>query len=272
MKTFFITALLLMAYFSFACLNEHHVNKFGKETIDKFNIEKSVSFYKQQDIPGTQKYLDELLKEEPHTEQEILETQNSIAVCYIKLNRLDEAEKILTTLLHKHPTDYSVVVNLGTLYELQGKNQQALDYIKKAVAFNPDSHGGSEWFHIKVLEFKVKNIAPDNIINQDILQLKSLHQNPYKIANEIKFQLEERIPFTPAPNLMMAKILQEYGDFLADSVSLTGAYLMYGIAMDYDRDNVLKLTKSRDALIPYLKNMAKSLLKLVFIILIEYFR
>ncbi len=261
-----------MAYFSFACLNEHHVNKFGKETIDKFNIEKSVSFYKQQDIPGTQKYLDELLKEEPHTEQEILETQNSIAVCYIKLNRLDEAEKILTTLLHKHPTDYSVVVNLGTLYELQGKNQQALDYIKKAVAFNPDSHGGSEWFHIKVLEFKVKNIAPDNIINQDILQLKSLHQNPYKIANEIKFQLEERIPFTPAPNLMMAKILQEYGDFLADSVSLTGAYLMYGIAMDYDRDNVLKLTKSRDALIPYLKNMAKSLLKLVFIILIEYFR
>jgi tetratricopeptide (TPR) repeat protein len=252
MKIVLAIASMLIGLFCFACLNEHHVNKFGKKTIDEFTLSK-VNFYKQQDIAGTEKYLAELLQKETHSEKEILETQNSIAVCYIKLNRLDEAEKILSALLKRHPKDYSVVVNLGTLFELQGKNEKALEYIKKAVAINPGSHGGSEWLHIKVLEFKVKNVPQENIPGEDILKLKSLKTNPYHVAAEIEYQLQERIPFTQAPNLMMAKMLQEYGDFLADSISLSGAYVMYEIAMDYDRENILKLTKSRDALIPYLK-------------------
>jgi len=257
MKIFLIATLLFTNFFCFACLNEHHVNKFGKKTIDEFNISKA-SFYKQQDIPATEKHLAELNEKVSRNEQELLETQNSIAVCYIKLNRLDEAEKILSGLLKKYPSDYSVVVNLGTLYELQGKNVKALEYIKKAVTLNPGSHGGSEWFHIKVLEFKLKNTRPENIKGEDILKLHSIKRNPYDVAAEIEYQLQERIPFTPAPDLMMAKILQEYGNFLADSISLSGAYIMYEIAMDYDRDNVLNLGKSRDALIPYLKKYGET--------------
>jgi len=252
MKTFLALVFVISTSYCFACLNEHNVNKSGKESVDAFNLSE-LDFYRQQNKPKTEKYLADLLKRNPTTDQEMLWNQNSIAVCYIRLGRLQEAETILNSLLKKYPTDYSVIINLGTLYELQGKNEKALDYINRAIAINPDSHDGSEWFHVRILEFKLKNTGDNNIAGQDILRLGSLKENSVTVAQQIRYQLQERIPFTPAPNLIMAKIMQEYGDYLADSISIKGAYVMYEIGMDYDRDNVLKLSERRDALKPYFK-------------------
>lgn len=258
MKTFVALVFVISASCCFACLNEYHVSKYGKESVDAFALV-NISFHKQQNKPEIEERLADLLKEVPKTEQDILENQNDIAVCYIRLGRLDEADKILAALLKKHPTDYSVVVNLGTLYELQGKNQKALDYIRKAIAINPDSHDGSEWFHIRVLEFKLKNVPGNTIVGRDILNLRSLKGSNTDIANQVRYQLEERIPFTPSPNLMMAKILQEYGDYLADSITIRGAYVIYEIGMDYDKDGVLKLAERRDALKPYFKKYGEAI-------------
>lgn len=258
MKAFFMSVLLFTAVFGFACLNEHHVTKYGKESIDGFSLYET-HFYKQHNKAELEQYIKNLQAIQPKTAEDILANKNSIAVSYIKLGRLEEAEKILNDLYKQYPADYSVTINLGTLYELQGKNQKALEYIKKAVAINPGSHGGSEWFHIRVLEFKLKNIPETKIAETDILHIYSLKKNAEAIAGEIKYQLEERIPFTPAPNLMMAKILDEYAAFLADSVSLQGGYLMYDIALDYDRNNVLKLSDKKEALRPYFKKYKERL-------------
>ncbi len=252
MKAFFLFTLLSIAVFSFACLNEHHVTKYGKESIDGFSMHE-VHFYKQHNKAVLEEYIQNLQKETPKTVEDVLANQNSIAVSYIKLGRLEDAEKILNALLKQYPADYSITVNLGTLYELQGKNQKALDYIKKAISINPESHGGSEWFHIRVLEFKLKNLPDSKITEQDILQIAAIKKDNSSIAYEIQYQLQERIPFTPAPNLIMAKILQEYADFLADSVSLKAAYIVYEMGMQYDENNALNLAAKRDALKPYFK-------------------
>lgn len=252
MKYIWTAYFILCSLGSFACLNEDHVTKNGVHSIDAFELQ-DLAFYKHQDIAAIQLVLSNLLVQQPATPDEMRSVKNDIAVQYIKLGKLNDAEDILSELIKKYPGDYSVVINLGTLYELQGKNKAALQLIQKAVAINPDSHNGSEWFHIKILEFKLKNINDDKIASQNILDLPVIKKRAVDIAYEVRYQLEERIPFTPAPNLMMAKVLKEYGDFLADSISIKAAYVMYQIGMDYDKNNLLSLKESRDALVPYFR-------------------
>ena len=237
---------------AFACLNEEHVTKSGKSTVDAFSL-RDLILYKKHNKAQLELAIKNLLSAKPVTEGDILTNKNSIAVCLIKLGRNDEAEVILNELQKKHPKNYSVTINLGTLYELQGKNAKALKFIKKAVAINPSSHSGSEWFHIKILEYKLKNIADNKIAGENILDLYQLKMPATDIAYDVTFQLQERIPFTPAPNILIAKVMQELGDFLADSVSIKGAYVIYETGMDYDRNNILNLAGKRDALKPYFK-------------------
>lgn len=252
MKYILLVCLVLLSNISNACLNEEHVTKSGKSTVDAFTLG-DLRLYKNHNKAELELAIKNLLSEKPVTEEDILSTQNSIAVVYIKLGKLAEAEAILLELLKKHPKNYSVTINLGTLYELQGKNSKALEFIKKAVAINPESHSGSEWFHIKILEYKLKNIPDNKIAGENILNLYSIKKPATEIAYDVSYQLQERIPFTPAPNLLMAKVMQELGDYLADSVSIKGAYVIYETGMDYDRDNILKLAEKRDALKPYFK-------------------
>jgi tetratricopeptide (TPR) repeat protein len=212
-----------------------------------------LSFYKNHNTAAIELTLKDLLTKTPATEDDKLSVNNDIAVQYIKLGKLDEAAMILQELAKKYPDNYSVIVNLGTLYELQGKNKEALQLIKKAVVINPESHGGSEWFHVKLLEFKLNNIPADKIADQNILDLYKTKVGSEQVAEQIRYQLKERIPFTPAPNLVFAKVLQEYGDFLADSVSIRAAYIIYEMGMDYDKDNILKLEEKKESLKPYFK-------------------
>lgn len=251
-KLILLSLFLISGLVTLACLNEHHVNKSGRTSIAEFSLG-DLNFYKRHNTSRIEEELAYLQKAKMETPQDSLWNQNSFAVNYIKLGRLAEAEKILNSLLKKYPNDYSVIVNLGTLYELQGKNQKALEFIKKAIALNSDSHNGSEWVHVKVLEFKLRKIPANRIPGEDILGIKSRKEIGDNIAWHVRFQLEERIPFTPSPDLGMAKILQEYGDYLADSVSIKAAYVMYEIGMDYDSVNLLKLDERRNALLPYFK-------------------
>lgn len=256
MKYFLIGCFILCTCVSYACLNESHVNKAGKYTVDAFNLSES-GYHKSHNKAELQLYLKNLYAKENETSEDIFDNKNNIAVTLIKLGRLDEAEKILLELKKGAPENYYVTVNLGTLYELQGRNKEALQFIKKALTIDPQSHGGSEWFHVKVLEFKLKEIPEADFPNQNILDLA--HPKGTNIEYDISYQLQERIPFTPAPNLIMAKILQEFADYLADSISIKAAYLFYEIGMDYDRGNVLKLAEKRDALKPYFKKYKETI-------------
>ena len=255
MKYILLVFFSVISSVSNACLNEEYVTKHGKYTTTYFSVD-ALKFYKGQntaEIEEKLKTLQSLLTKTSNTTDDIRSIKNDIAVQYIKLDKLAEAEKMLLELKIKYPDNYSINVNIGTLYELQGKNEEALQLIKKSIGINPDSHEGSEWFHIKILEYKLKNIPEDKIATQDILKLYQIKKTGEEVADEVKYQLEERVPFTPAPNLLMAKVMQEFGDYLADSISIRAAYLIYGIGMDYDRKSILQLAKKRDTLVPYFK-------------------
>src|SRR5688572_27683403 len=149
-KILLLCLFIISGLGTIACLNEHHVNKQGRATGDYFEMS-DLRFEKRHNKVQLEEFVGVLLNQKVLTAEDSLWNQNSIAVNYIKLGRLEEAEVILNKLLKRYPRDYVVIVNLGTLYELQGKNKQALEYIKKAIAINPESHMGSEWFHVKVL-------------------------------------------------------------------------------------------------------------------------
>jgi len=46
--------------------------------------------------------------------------------------------------------------DLGTAYELAGKNEPALRWIREGLRRNPNSHKGTEWLHVKILEAKIE--------------------------------------------------------------------------------------------------------------------
>jgi tetratricopeptide (TPR) repeat protein len=251
MKRCLVFIFILLTIASYACLNEEHVNKSGKTTID-FPFGNAI-YYKTHNVIEVESTLKMLQNEVASDDEDKRRIQNDIAVQYIKLKKYNEAEKILDELLKKNNDNYSAVVNLGTLYELQGKNKKALEFIQKAIKINPDSHEGSEWFHVRILEFKLKNIDTNKKINESLLLLKSLKKDALSVASDIDYQLQERIPFMPAPNSLIAKILQEYGDYLADSVSIKAAYLIYDLGKEYDLNNYYNFSNKKDSLLPYFK-------------------
>ena len=66
------------------------------------------------------------------------------------------AKAIFIEIENKSPGLYATASNLGTTYELLGQNDLALHWITKAIKINPNSHNGSEWIHVKILEAKIK--------------------------------------------------------------------------------------------------------------------
>ena len=247
MKAILSALLMCVSIASVACLNEHHITLKGHEARTDFIVD-FTRFHKSHDRAELEDNLRRLSSEQPGNDADRFKKRNSIAVTLIKLGRLNEADSILHNLYKEQPRDYTVISNLGTLYELQGKNQKALQFIRKAISIEPDSHNGSEWVHVKILEYKLKNIPGKNIAASNILGLSSREHVSSSAATDIQYQLSERIPFTPVPNLLLAKVLDEYAGWLAKHHSITGAYLMYDIATDYDTANILHVQESRTAI------------------------
>lgn len=174
----------------------------------------------------------------------LFENENDQALTYMRLGKYDKAINILKRLEQEKPDEYNVIANLGTAYELKGENKLALEYILKAVAINSASHHGSEWFHIKILEAKLLNRDPGWWKAHKILNLQGLSKDAETIISDIIYQLKERLPFTKKPNVMMASILAETGDFLLKNKKQQQAWVIFKMAAEYDADNSFKTNES----------------------------
>jgi tetratricopeptide (TPR) repeat protein len=181
----------------------------------------------------------------------LFEDENDKALTYMRMGEYDKAFEILSRLEKEKPNEYNIIANLGTLYELKGDNEKALAYIKKAVALNSQSHHGSEWFHIKILEAKL--LGKDNgwWKSHSILHLNTIQKESATIISDITYQLKERLPFTKKPDLMMAAILNETGDYLAKHKKQEQAWITYKIGMEFDTDSSFKLKEKIDGLETY---------------------
>jgi tetratricopeptide (TPR) repeat protein len=162
----------------------------------------------------------------------------------LRMGNKNNAVKLLEALYEKHPTEYNVLANLGTAYEVTGDNKRALGLLRKAVAINPQSHYGSEWIHIKILEQKVL-AAPDyrlildlgadadpaawlagNVYNKEI--------KPDSLMVQLAFQLHERISFVPAPDPVVGQLVKDFADLVLLTRSKKEAKPYYDYALLYD--------------------------------------
>lgn len=156
------------------------------------------------------------------------------SVKLMNLGKADVALDILKVLYEQYPTEYRLATNLGTAYELNGDNQNALKFIKRGLELNPHDHAGSEWVHVKILEAKIKMAdEPDYLDANSLLDLNAEQKANADVARQINIQARERFPFSPGPNKIMVALLTEMADCYAESISVEYAIASYRIARDY---------------------------------------
>jgi tetratricopeptide (TPR) repeat protein len=156
------------------------------------------------------------------------------SVCLMKLGKQKEALEILQELYPRYPNDYKIASTLGTAFELNGQVDSALKYIKRGIQLNPRDHAGSEWIHVKILETKLelmKNTA--YLDDHTVLQLTDKQKNDSITLFQISIQVQERFPFSPGPDAIMARLMTDMGDISANIKSIEHARAYYLIAREY---------------------------------------
>jgi len=160
----------------------------------------------------------------------------------VKGGKVKEARVIFEALAKAYPNEYSIIANLGTTYELLGENEKALEYIRKGLKLNPNSHGGSEWIHVKILLTKIGFSKDLNYLKEhDGLELTPKQKASKAVREQLHIQLKERFPFCKGPDPIMADLFIDLGDCYAESISFEHAKGLYQIAKKYyntDRQDV----------------------------------
>jgi tetratricopeptide (TPR) repeat protein len=129
--------------------------------------------------------------------------------------KYQEAKELYLRIDRLEPRRYATASNLGTVYELLGDNQNAIVWIKKAIEINPQSHHGSEWLHVKILEAKING---DQSISSDFLINTNFGMNPMpennmsqeqliQLRDALFFQLNERVTFIKPPDKIIANLM-----------------------------------------------------------------
>jgi tetratricopeptide (TPR) repeat protein len=172
-----------------------------------------------------------------------LEDYSDLGSMLIYTGQYLKAKQIFQEIEQKTPGLYQTAANLGTAYELLGQNDSALYWIKRAVEINPNSHRGSEWIHVKILEAKVRangdekylwthsilslDFGDDKIpINKNNLDLQNLRDHLYD-------QLNERISFIKPKDPIVAQLLFDLGNVCALTMDATSGLQVYQSAKEY---------------------------------------
>ena len=157
----------------------------------------------------------------------------SVALMY--LGRSKEAVELLQQLETEQPGQYFIAANLGTAYELSGNNQEALRWIKEGIHRNPDSHEGTEWLHVKILEGKIaQQKDAHHFENHSVLELLpekigyritigEEKLSPKELTEAIQYQLAERLQFVKPPDPAVASLLFDYAAIEAATPTLSNS-------------------------------------------------
>ncbi|MCP4443114.1 MAG: hypothetical protein GY810_29760 [Aureispira sp.] len=177
--------------------------------------------------------------------------QADYATALIFVHEFEAAAAILSNLAQKHPKEYNIATNLGTAYELLGKDELALKWIKKGLLLNPNSHEGSEWIHVRILETKLAlKKEPNYLESHSIIgldaenELSKVELSSYRVA--LEYQIRTRLGFTPVPNSIMANLFADLAALYATTWSTHYGILVYNIALKYLENSKLEeLYKSK---------------------------
>lgn len=220
-----VLLLLLLHGAAFACINEDEEKREGEP------IQIALHF-----APRDFKADASTLKEKAERYLEMFGRYNepryklAYSVQLIQLGEYDKALKVLKEMAADPSTRswYSVAGNLGTLYELMGKNELAYEQIDRALKIKPEAHYGSEWIHRNILDVKRtpgKPASSQNLIETDfgdgIAPLTKLSQEDLdELSTHLRWQLHERMNFVHPKDSIVARLLFD----LANIDLLLGRY------------------------------------------------
>lgn len=259
MKNYLILMLLHFVYHlpSFACGNEYEFYHFThsytnadgsiKETYGEYSGYYFNHGFNKEELNGKKVALEKALKEERKYQH-----LSDYALVLLKLGESKRSLTILQNLIKGHPNEYNINANLGTAYELNGKPDSALKYIRRGVKLNPNSHEGSEWIHVKILEAKLKmEKYPDYLKDHSILDLsldinKDHTEEHIHIRDELAWQLKERIAFVKDPDPVVANLLFDMANLVAITEVLENAVPLYDLSIKYQPQNLKEVLARRD--------------------------
>jgi len=228
---FSLTFLVVFLYFnSFSCYNEFYALD-SKGNFHPIEMG-AIRFDKNFDLHRIEKKLAQIAgKLAVKADYKLL---SDYALYLVKGGKVKEALVIFEALAKAYPNEYSIIANLGTTYELSGNNEKALEYIRKGLKLNPNSHGGSEWIHVRLLQAKIGLAKDANYFRENnVLNLTSKQETSEKVRQQLYIQLQERFPFCKGPDPIMADLFIDLGDCYAETISFEHAKALYQIAKFY---------------------------------------
>lgn len=187
----------------------------------------------------------------------------------IVLGKYQEAIDLYKRIEAIQPNRYSTASNIGTAYELIGKNTEALKWIEKAIKLNPDSHHKSEWIHGNILKAKLKGeryyttdfILGFNFGNETIPETKLTKRELQDLRQSLYYQLNERVSFVEPKEKIVAQLLFELGNMAFLLGNKDEAYDNYKLAEKYGYDGDLLEKRTKIADIPIDKNIERKVIK-----------
>lgn len=168
---------------------------------------------------------------------------NDFGAMLMYCGQYQRAQKVFVEIEAKKPGLYATAANRGTVEELLGNDKEAYRWIKRALEINPDSHHGSEWIHLKILEAKVEaKDNPDyylkhNILGldfgQDKIPVKKTKRDLHQTKKQLYYQLAERMTFIPPKDPIVAQLLFDAGNITAIIDDVKTALDIYEQAREY---------------------------------------
>ena len=188
-----------------------------------------------------------------------LQQYSDYAAQLIYLGEYQKAKKIYEEIEILKPNLYTTASNLGTIYELLGKSDSALLWIKRSIELNPESHFGSEWIHLKILEYQINGSKEDesSILGLDF-GTSNIPENPKnydlrELLKHITHQLLERTRFVKPKNYTVGNIYFDFGNVLAQTRDIESALQSYDAASEYGFESRLFAERREE-----LKNIASN--------------
>jgi tetratricopeptide (TPR) repeat protein len=171
--------------------------------------------------------------------------------------RYQEALEIFQRIEKEHPGNYNTAANLGTTYELLGDIEQASKWIAEGIRRNPDSHRGTEWLHLAILDAKAKlkedpgylthaHIVPipEHATRNSTVEVLGKSYLADEVLGALQYQLYERLFFVRAPDPVVADLLFSFGQLEAGTHTLEEAIKLLGMARDYGYPDGTQLDKT----------------------------
>ena len=185
--------------------------------------------------------------------------RSDYAATLIHQGKAAKAIPILEALEEAHPNEYVLAANLGTAYELNGENEKALHWIREGMGRNPDSHGGTEWLHVRILEAKIAaSKEPDWSKSHTVLGLDfgtgdvpgmparfPEGQSAKTVRNALIYQLHERLAFVRPPDPLVAGLIADLADLEGLQETADHAAPLYDLALTYKPVNAELLLRRK---------------------------